>query len=112
GAGKLYLQITAALAEAERDAIRSRVADSRRKLRESGRYPGGAVRYGYKQGPDGQLVPDPEVKPIIDQMIAWYLSGDSVQQIVNRLNEQGVPRSEEHTSELQSRENLVCRLLL
>src|SRR5207302_11083807 len=24
----------------------------------------------------------------------------------------GVPRSEEHTSELQSRENLVCRLLL
>src|SRR5690606_40974213 len=26
-------------------------------------------------------------------------------------NAQGVPRSEEHTSELQSRENLVCRLL-
>src|SRR5436309_11415513 len=26
--------------------------------------------------------------------------------------ERGVPRSEEHTSELQSRENLVCRLLL
>src|SRR5690606_41627462 len=25
---------------------------------------------------------------------------------------QGTPRSEEHTSELQSRENLVCRLLL
>src|SRR5690606_40573823 len=25
---------------------------------------------------------------------------------------QGAPRSEEHTSELQSRENLVCRLLL
>src|SRR5690606_41041683 len=24
----------------------------------------------------------------------------------------GMPRSEEHTSELQSRENLVCRLLL
>src|SRR5690606_40758129 len=30
------------------------------------------------------------------------------------LDEQGqpIPRSEEHTSELQSRENLVCRLLL
>src|SRR5690606_40656443 len=26
--------------------------------------------------------------------------------------ERGNPRSEEHTSELQSRENLVCRLLL
>src|SRR5690606_39584702 len=28
------------------------------------------------------------------------------------LLEPGLPRSEEHTSELQSRENLVCRLLL
>src|SRR5690606_42102031 len=28
------------------------------------------------------------------------------------LPEQPAPRSEEHTSELQSRENLVCRLLL
>src|SRR5690606_41436052 len=28
------------------------------------------------------------------------------------LSKQGVGRSEEHTSELQSRENLVCRLLL
>src|SRR5690606_8861686 len=30
----------------------------------------------------------------------------------NKLLESGVFRSEEHTSELQSRENLVCRLLL
>src|SRR5690606_41249395 len=28
------------------------------------------------------------------------------------LSNQAAPRSEEHTSELQSRENLVCRLLL
>src|SRR5436309_12445337 len=27
-------------------------------------------------------------------------------------DDEAVPRSEEHTSELQSRENLVCRLLL
>src|SRR5690606_40874250 len=30
----------------------------------------------------------------------------------NQINYQGSDRSEEHTSELQSRENLVCRLLL
>src|SRR5690606_39450869 len=30
----------------------------------------------------------------------------------NALGELHAPRSEEHTSELQSRENLVCRLLL
>src|SRR5436309_8907128 len=29
-----------------------------------------------------------------------------------RLQDHGILRSEEHTSELQSRENLVCRLLL
>src|SRR5690606_40792442 len=29
-----------------------------------------------------------------------------------QISEQSEPRSEEHTSELQSRENLVCRLLL
>src|SRR5690606_40689868 len=31
---------------------------------------------------------------------------------VQRFAQQGADRSEEHTSELQSRENLVCRLLL
>src|SRR5690606_41646590 len=30
----------------------------------------------------------------------------------SRLRGEGLSRSEEHTSELQSRENLVCRLLL
>src|SRR5690606_21248725 len=39
---------------------------------------------------------------------------DSGKSVVVRINDRGpfVPRSEEHTSELQSRENLVCRLLL
>src|SRR5690606_42045053 len=32
--------------------------------------------------------------------------------VTDRLADQVVGRSEEHTSELQSRENLVCRLLL
>src|SRR5690606_41800259 len=32
--------------------------------------------------------------------------------LVERLAREGPARSEEHTSELQSRENLVCRLLL
>src|SRR5690606_41280935 len=36
--------------------------------------------------------------------------GQGIQPITNR--RQALARSEEHTSELQSRENLVCRLLL
>src|SRR5690606_39429647 len=35
-----------------------------------------------------------------------------VNELVNRMGPVFVARSEEHTSELQSRENLVCRLLL
>src|SRR2546427_7696062 len=38
-------------------------------------------------------------------------AGDPVE-IARRYNEQGADRSEEHTSELQSQSNLVCRLLL
>src|SRR5207302_10647365 len=49
------------------------------------------------------------------------LLADEVKQVVGNLERdaqeaavpaQGIARSEEHTSELQSRENLVCRLLL
>src|SRR5690606_21288219 len=39
-------------------------------------------------------------------------SGQPVDPIATRLPNQDPGRSEEHTSELQSRENLVCRLLL
>src|SRR5690606_39718388 len=38
--------------------------------------------------------------------------GFAVDEDPDRLGEQLILRSEEHTSELQSRENLVCRLLL
>src|SRR2546430_3600636 len=37
---------------------------------------------------------------------------DGIVEIANHLADRGVRRSEEHTSELQSQSNLVCRLLL
>src|SRR3712207_8403256 len=40
------------------------------------------------------------------------IDGDQDRDIVRRLAKLGEPRSEEHTSELQSRQYLVCRLLL
>src|SRR5690606_40197902 len=45
----------------------------------------------------------------------WFWMAHSVQAAVSegaRAAIAGLDRSEEHTSELQSRENLVCRLLL
>src|SRR2546422_7815996 len=39
-------------------------------------------------------------------------SADAADAVVQQLDDRGVDRSEEHTSELQSRLHLVCRLLL
>src|SRR5258708_25557943 len=43
---------------------------------------------------------------------APHFTGQSVPTIVRFANANGNPRSEEHTSELQSPDHLVCRLLL
>src|SRR5436309_6344896 len=48
-------------------------------------------------------------------LVTWDLGGAcriSVSSSTRRLGDDTDMRSEEHTSELQSRENLVCRLLL
>src|SRR5207247_10102205 len=46
------------------------------------------------------------------QVVWRYLSGDPTAKKEFPLTQQVVDRSEEHTSELQSRVDLVCRLLL
>src|SRR2546427_8779663 len=40
------------------------------------------------------------------------VDGTGVKRLTTKLGYDGGPRSEEHTSELQSQSNLVCRLLL
>src|SRR5690606_41449799 len=64
----------------------------------------------------GKVIADFAVKALGPASTAGSLSGGNLQKyIMGReiLQKPGVlVRSEEHTSELQSRENLVCRLLL
>src|SRR5690606_41241546 len=72
-------------------------------------------------------VPDPVSRGLYNQMIdprlGTWTAGRftparpgrhrlSAQFVIYKQSSQGQLRSEEHTSELQSRENLVCRLLL
>src|SRR3712207_8806984 len=55
------------------------------------------------------------IKPILDQMAAFclqYYSKDVFKDGKPRSLQDVYHRSEEHTSELQSRQYLVCRLLL
>src|SRR5207302_8234995 len=51
-------------------------------------------------------------KPLLAHVIAAATKVVSAQDIYAIIGHEAERRSEEHTSELQSRENLVCRLLL
>src|SRR5690606_40464124 len=75
----------------------------------------GAGRWGHREYERLQhrtsIAAGPQSKPRKDQLYGLVLFGFSG--MTNRyVPRRFTPRSEEHTSELQSRENLVCRLLL
>src|SRR5690606_39768432 len=50
--------------------------------------------------------------PVPNSRSRWNLSVSSISFVFGSARSFAISRSEEHTSELQSRENLVCRLLL
>src|SRR5690606_40448549 len=53
-----------------------------------------------------------DVGPVVARHVREFFANADNLAVVRGLMAAGVHRSEEHTSELQSRENLVCRLLL
>src|SRR3712207_8208362 len=67
-------------------------------------------------GPDFELSHDTRAEPMIDLMAISAIDRDTEVTYVRRerdwLARAQAGRSEEHTSELQSRQYLVCRLLL
>ena len=71
GISKLVFTILSAVAEAERDRIRERVAEVKHDQRKRGRYLGGKVPYGFRVGAEGALEPVPEKQAVIGR--AWEL---------------------------------------
>src|SRR3712207_6973146 len=63
---------------------------------------------GSQAGSRGNTGTEPEVGP----RSSWGRSGSQGQRWMRAQHDSQVERSEEHTSELQSRQYLVCRLLL
>jgi putative DNA-invertase from lambdoid prophage Rac len=59
GVSKLVFTILSAVAEAERDRTRERITEVKRDQRQRGRYLGGTVPFGYRQGDGGELIEDP-----------------------------------------------------
>jgi putative DNA-invertase from lambdoid prophage Rac len=99
GVSKLVFTILSAVAEAERDRIRERVADVKSDQRARGRYLGGTVPFGWRVGDAGELVEVPEQRLAIRRMAEMRRGGASLRAIAaamagagHRLSHEGVKK--------------------
>ena len=97
GLSKLFLTIAAAFAEAERDRIRERIGQVKADQRARGRYLGGKVPFGFRQGESGELVPHQAGQDAIREMIAMRGEGKPLRAIAkaaatkgHRISHEGV----------------------
>ena len=93
-AGRAFASITATFAQFERETIAARVRDAWHKLRESGKYGGGQVPFGYrpvKLDKGWGYEPDPVYGPIVAEIFERYVGYESLGSITRWLNETGVP---------------------
>ncbi|MGV0906983.1 recombinase family protein [Mycobacterium novum] len=93
--GRLIAQVIGFLAEGELEAIRERTRSSRKKLVESGRWPGGSVPYGFEpvKCDDGgwKLQPREDQAAVIRRIFTDICSGMSMEAVAKKLNADGVP---------------------
>ncbi len=90
GVSKLVFTILSAVAEAERDRTRERIAEVKRDQRQRGRYLGGAVPWGYRIGDAGELVPIPEKQAAIRRMRKLREQGFALRAIAEKMKASGV----------------------
>jgi putative DNA-invertase from lambdoid prophage Rac len=89
GISKLVFTILSAVAEAERDRIRERVATVKADQRKRGRYLGGTVPYGSCIGVHGELVEVPEQQDAMRRMLELRAAGASLRAIAAEMQQQG-----------------------
>jgi putative DNA-invertase from lambdoid prophage Rac len=89
GLSKLFLTISAAFAEAERDRIRERVSQSKADQKARGRYLGGIKPFGFAVDDEGDLVPDEDQQQAIAEMIALKAAGKSLRAIAAAMRSKG-----------------------
>lgn len=63
--GRFGLSIVGAVGELERELISQRTAAGRRQRRAQGQWAGGKPPFGYRRGPDGRLVEEPEQADVV-----------------------------------------------
>lgn len=85
GISKLVFTILSAVAEAERDRIRERVATVKADQRGRGRYLGGTRPFGMRIGQDGTLEPDLQEQEAISHIRRLRASGASLRAIASEM---------------------------
>jgi putative DNA-invertase from lambdoid prophage Rac len=85
----LVFTILSALAEAERDRTRERIAEVKADQRKRGRFLGGSVPFGWRRG-GNDLVPVPDQQAAIGRMRKLRAKGLSLRAISDRLAGEGV----------------------
>ncbi|NKY35427.1 recombinase family protein [Nocardia speluncae] len=92
--GRLVANVIAGVAEGELEAIAERSSASRAKLLKLGRFPGGAVPYGfqkYRADVGWKLKAHPEHSKIVRRIVNEIISGKSVSEVAHDLTEDKVP---------------------
>jgi putative DNA-invertase from lambdoid prophage Rac len=87
GISKLVFTILSAVAEAERDRIRERIATVKADQKARQRYLGGKVPFGFKLGEDGTLEPDQVQQAAIDTARQMRADGAKLRVIQETLQE-------------------------
>jgi len=90
GVSKLVFTILSAVAEAERDRTRERVAEVKRDQRTRGRYLGGKPPFGFRVGEGGELVTDPAQQAAIARMRTMRAEGIPFRTIAATLVAEGM----------------------
>lgn len=105
--GQVWVKLASIFAEVERNAIKERVLQSRKKLRAEARWGGEQLHYGLRPeklpGGGYKLVHDEEAVAVIRRVIADVHRGDSVQSIADRLTREGVLSSSDRARQLQGK---------
>ncbi|WP_419693196.1 recombinase family protein [Mesorhizobium muleiense] len=93
GISKLVFTILSAVAEAERDRTRERIAQVKADQRERSRFLGGTRPFGYQIAADGELVEDAGEQKAIARMCELRGHGLSLRAIAEALADDGIALS-------------------
>jgi putative DNA-invertase from lambdoid prophage Rac len=92
GKGKLVFTILSAVAEAERDRIRERVAETKADQRKRGRFLGGKRQFGYaiqREERGARMVENPEEQAAFADMRKLSAKGLSLRKIAEKMRARG-----------------------